>query len=262
MYLEPYQETSRQTMMAQAAGTLGMLGYVGYNNIARYFRTEHSRGINTVPAPLRNTNMVHGRPKGTKKACDQPQFDGLNLSVIASGSVPLYVNNVRLGSELYQRVGRKIYMKNIHFKFWINIDTLPTLQNLCEFILIYDTNPNGASATYANIFKDCNATGATNTIQSGVNLDNRERFAIIRHECFNLNINSTLGRKTSFDESTKANFYQEFFVDLHGLETVFNNLNGGTQADLQTGGLAFFLVCSSSGTDWNYSFSCRLRYYD
>lgn len=56
----------------------------------------------------------------------------------------------------------------------------------------------------------------------------------------------------------------DWFIPLKGLETIYNNTNGGSIADITSGALLFYLVCDADITTgtWNMEYTSRLRFYD
>lgn len=166
------------------------------------------------------------------------------------------------GAELYQRVGRKTYMKSIHIRGWI-LNVATSVQDIGRLIIYYDSQPNGAAPAYAALMQDSNAAGASSTL-SEINLTNRQRFQILRDiPLLFPAVTNTAGVLTNLAyPETDKQFKIDEFIKLKGLETVFNGTNGGTVADITSGAIGMCAVCQTSNNAWELSFTTRLRYYD
>lgn len=201
-----------------------------------------------------------GHPKQELKAFDVALT---NTAVTAAGA---YINSLNVpinGAELYQRVGRKIYMKSIHIRGYLTPNAASAAIQPIRILLFYDSQPNGAApVAVANLIADSNVAGAT-TIYSEINLGNRQRFKILRDTQFLMPETTAAGSITnnSLPDACKQSLHIDQFVKLKGLETVFNGVNGGTVADVQSGALGMLVIAGSNG-DWTFTWQTRMRYYD
>lgn len=184
---------------------------------------------------------------------------------VTSAGPPTVVSNLNVpinGAELYQRVGRKIYMKSLHLRGTVlNIAT--AVQDVLRIIVYYDSQPNAAAPTFANLMQDSNAA-AGSTVFSEINLVNRQRFKILKdHQMITPSCTNTAGVLTNLaypQTDNELNF--DFFIKLKGLESVFNGTNGGTIADITSGALGFVIISGVTNNSWQLTYSTRLRYYD
>jgi len=198
-------------------------------------------------------------PKSELKALDlAEQLTGFTLAgVFTTVNVP--VN----GAELYQRVGRKIYMKSLHIRgFLVNNST--GVQDYGRILVVYDSQPNGATPVLATLLQDSNA-GAATTGLSNLNLANRARFKILRDYPVLLpSVTNTAGVLTNFQmtDQIKSSFNIDMFIKLKGLETEFNGTNGGTIADINSGSIFILTASTLANNGWEFEFQTRLRYYD
>lgn len=200
-----------------------------------------------------------GQPKNELKAFD---VAASNKNFIAAGTFAL-LNNMVAGSEVYNRVGRKTYMKSIRIRGVI-YNILTNIQDTGRIILLYDEQPNGAQPVIADIVQDSNA-GAATTIRSNPNLNNRERFQILRdHTIYFPSVTNTGGVLTNenYNDTEHASYNIDWFVPLKGKETMYNGVNGGTIADIVSGSLYLVVVIQTTDNAWTFSSSSRLRYYD
>lgn len=166
------------------------------------------------------------------------------------------------GAELYQRVGRKIYMKSIHIRGFLQCISTSG-QDMARIIVFYDAQPNAAAPTIAALLQDSNAAAAT-TFLSEINLNNRQRFKILRDHQVLLPSSTLTGAvqtNTSYPE-TDGKLQIDFFIKLKGLEAVYNATNGGTIADITSGSIYIVAMDGVDLSDWELTFTSRLRYYD
>lgn len=183
---------------------------------------------------------------------------GTGTSIAAPLNLP--VN----GAEIFQRVGRKIYMKSIQIKGWIyNKGT--AIQDVGRILLVYDSQTNGAAPLIQNIINNMDGTYATDGL-SMVNLNNRQRFQIIRDHQITLPADTyTAGVLTngpSFNMTNAQAYCINWYIPLKKLETVYNQLNTGNVSDIVSGALWILCVSEADSHHWTFTFNTRLRFYD
>lgn len=199
------------------------------------------------------------QPKAELKASDLP-YTGSQFAV---GGTFQYLNNVVNGSEIYQRTGRKIYMKSLHIKGYIypTIGTGSTDPAFIRMIVLYDAQPNGALPALADVLMDSSAAAATSVV-SELNLNNRERFKILREQMWVMGPNNTI-QQSAIQDGSQCLVVNEF-IKLKKIESIYNATNGGTIADVTSGALIALFLCDTASTTlaWKLAYSARLRYYD
>lgn len=166
------------------------------------------------------------------------------------------------GAELYQRVGRKIYMKSLHIRGIMNSTGVAT-PGLGRIIVYYDSQPNAAVPTIQGLIQDSNVAAGT-TADSEINLINRQRFKILRDYDMILpsaTAAANVGVGTIMDPIYHT-LNINWFIKLKGLETVYNATNGGTIADITSGAIGITAFVDGNATNWAFAYSSRLRYYD
>lgn len=183
------------------------------------------------------------------------------ISTVAGPPTFDILNAVVNGSELYQRVGRKTYMKSIHIRGFIQPSAVAS-ETGGRILLIYDSQPNAAAPLTADVLKDSTAAAAT-TWSSGINLINRQRFKILRDYQVLLGSSTNIaGNAEVIPDPIRNSNNVEFFIKLRGLETIYNATNGGTVADISSGAIFLFFVGDSAANSWQFNYTSRLRYYD
>lgn len=188
-------------------------------------------------------------------------FDLANVNVTFGAAGTFTLLNVPVnGAELYQRVGRKIYMKSLHIRGQV----FPNGNGGIDFgrlIVFYDSQPNAAASNIGTLLQDSNAAAGT-SVTSEINLNNRQRFKILRDMQFMLPNYASADTPNilGYQDQIMQTFNINEFIKLKGLETIFNGANGGTIADITSGSL--YICTYSNNANWSFNFGSRLRYYD
>lgn len=160
-----------------------------------------------------------------------------------------HVNAVVQGADYYKRIGQKINMKSCQLDFTVGAPTSYTVPCVVRWCLIYDRQPNADYPSIGDIFYT--SAGAT-TFNSGVNMQNRNRFSVIRDQRFTLDPAQDLLKPV-----------HEFVKLSH--ETDFNQTNAGTIGDLTTGSLLFMIGYDGTIAEpapTLISWQSRIRYFD
>jgi len=171
------------------------------------------------------------------------------------------------GTDRFERIGRKIRLKNVHVKGKIFPSSLVTTNILPEYLrylIIWDKQPNGVPPVAADLLKDSTLAAVTN-VYSFINLDNRDRFEILRDVSFPC---AAVGlgpyENISPLDEIKPSFNIDQFIPLNGKEMVFNALSAGNAGDITSGALYVVTCCQDLANDskWVMTYSSRTRYYD
>lgn len=167
------------------------------------------------------------------------------------------------GTDYTNRIGRKTMMKSVYIRGRVQLEDAGTLAAVVNsyaqqgrFILFLDLQPNGAVPVVTDLLNTADPA-------SQLNLNNRDRFKIIKDKCFVFDpiAVSTVTTPAGFLNRTVYNF--KVFKKC-SIETIFST-NGGTIADITTGALYMFWIGSQAGgtnTDTNAVVSTRVRYMD
>jgi hypothetical protein len=182
------------------------------------------------------------------------------------------LNGIQQGSGIFNRIGTRIEMKSVKIRGLIR-PIITSVQSSGRMILFYDRQPSsvGTPPTASDLLQDTDQTGTSTTIGSSeININNRDRFAIIRDSTFYFPaVTFTAGVVTNppvwpTPSGTGAFTYNEY-VKLKGLLTQYkSNSNPSTVADIATGSL--WLAWTQHGTptagSWEFDGGVRLRYND
>jgi len=220
-------------------------------------------------------NYARGRLSGGElKAVDYPLAAASVWSVIIDSSPDFQLlNGVQAGAGYFNRIGKRIKMKSIHIVGHI-IPSGNATTNTAEYLrclLVYDRQPGnpGAVPGGTDVLQDRDNVGNTNaTSYAGPNLDNSDRFMIIRDWRIAVPAN---GNAAAISQQTNGIVGQQenkvnWFVDLKGLETVFKQTtNPAGIGDITTGTLLFMTFGSLSAANqpgYIFQGKSRLRFYD
>lgn len=163
------------------------------------------------------------------------------------------------------RIGRKVTIKTIQVRGNVYLEQALTMasgttpQITAKVMLIWDAQPNGTIATVSDIWQ------VAGTPHSYLNLDNRDRFRVLRSEVFTMDamlISSVATQSVAAWNRTQHNF--EWYVKNLNLEVIFNGTNGGTIGDISSGALILAFICdvAASATDTNCKWVSRVRFED
>jgi len=179
------------------------------------------------------------------------------------------INNVDQGTDLFQRVGRKVSGHNIQLRGFVRYETtnaFPTASDLFRIMVIYDTRPNGQDPTIGEIFADSNNAAVTTGL-SFINLNNRDRFRVIMSKTLTpplANVSAQAMLSGSTDAHNNVTWIDEY-LPIKGMETIYNQGKDEGILDIQYG--AFYVVLmavnhSSAQAGPSFEFQTRYRFTD
>ncbi|MDG0901972.1 capsid/nuclear shuttle family protein [Pseudomonas sp. L01] len=219
-------------------------------------------GGNRLPANLRSFG-------GEVKALDSAlqSTSGLN----ATGSVTC-LNLIRAGSSFFNRIGRRVELKNITFSAAVaplRTSTTSTSEYI-RIIVVYDRQTNGANPAIADVLQSVDQAGAnTTTSFSGINLNNRDRFRIFIDERItlpNITVAGAITTSPSVDiDPLKTTFNIKRFVKLGRELTQYKADSApAVVGDIATGGLFLVMLGSAgAGTEaYGLNWESRVRFND
>jgi len=197
-----------------------------------------------------------------------------------TGSI-IGLNFIRAGSSFFNRIGRKIELKNLQLECRLQLvddaagRNPPLAYN--RIIVVYDRQTNGAFPAIQDVLQDVDQAGTNSTdVMSEINLNNRERFTILRDwrfltpDCSTQQVgagNMQMANSTTFPDSMgeQSNGLWKFFIPLKGLNTQYKADSApAVIGDIATGGLYLITFGSlTAGVEaFELLYSTRLRYWD
>jgi len=198
------------------------------------------------------------------KALDIP--DGA-VALNSTGAIAV-LNTIRAGSSFFNRIGRKINLKSLRCNFYVAPIRAQNAIDYVRIMLIYDKQANGAFPTIADIIQSTDQAGTNSTTNmSNANLNNRDRFKILRDQRITLAAVAAgppLQPTNMFDQ-VSPNTNIEWFVKLGGMETQFRADSApAVIGDIATGALLLVTLGDFAlGVEgYEMRVESRLRYWD
>jgi len=209
-----------------------------------------ARNARAVSGILR-TGGFRGPWNGRGAAELKYKDDTLTTNVPTTGTINL-ISGVAAGTDVQQRVGRKMTMKSILLRYFINPVSTATAPSgdVVRVMLVYDTQTNGALPLVADILQNV-------TVQSPMNLNNRDRFKVLYDHWVSMNANLyTAGALTAGSPGTK--FYKTF--KSFSLDTIFSG-TAATIGSIATGAIYIVTVGAANNAS-NFAGETRIRFID
>lgn len=217
------------------------------------------------------------RTRGVEiKTVDMPAINAgadLITKIISTTATFDLLNGIQEGSSFYNRIGRRVHMKSVHFTGQLspNGQAGRSAANGGEYLrcmLVYDRQPNGNFPAISDLLLDYGNDGTSFTTSiSKMNMNNVERFAILRDERLPLNDTTVAGVSTAFGQSLPGVYKGSFnwYVPLKDLETHYkSSTNPAAIGDIATGALYFVtlgnVAVATAGVEMTYN--SRLRFID
>lgn len=211
-----------------------------------------------VPGITRKSGYYGKYPKGggEMKFLDTNIDDAVilqNGTIQNSGTV----NVIAQGTGESQRVGRKVTIKQLHWRYTVsrpeNLSSADLSSgDIVRVILYEDKQCNGSAAAVTDILE-------TNDYQSFRNLANSGRFSILYDKTHDLNLLNGIS-EASNSVSTSAVFRSTQFHKVCHIPIEYNGTNG-TIAEIRSNNLGVLLL-SRDGDKTSFSSVMRLRYFD
>lgn len=215
-------------------------------------------GGNRLPANLRSFG-------GEVKAVDVPSG---NVTLNSTGSITC-LNLISAGASFFNRIGRRIEMKNLTLSAQIKPLRAATGVDYVRVMIVYDRQTNGANPNLADVLQTTDQTGANVTSSySGINLNNRDRFRIFVDERITLgpvDIGIAAGGLSAYVDPIKTTYNIKRFVKLQKELTQFKADSApAVIGDIATGGLFLVTVGQlAAGTEgYRMQVETRVRFND
>lgn len=167
-----------------------------------------------------------------------------------TGTLVLY-NGVAQGSDFTNRIGRKVIVKSIHFKWALTPATVTdSIGDIVRCMLVWDMQNNSATPAVTDIL-------TTADILSGVNLNNRDRFKVLYDKRVVMNPASYTANVITGGNPVTT--YREKYIKCN-YETIFSG-TGATSGSIATGALylMFIDLNTTASTITHYA---RVRFSD
>ena len=213
-----------------------------------------ARLLNRPPAAQRNRGAMAMR--GEKKVID---INTTSFAVETTGTQLQLLNGCAPGSQNFNRIGRKITMKSLQIRGRVQFKDTTGGPTQVRMIVVYDKQPNGAAPTFANIISSQNIAGTIDSLISCFpNLDNRDRFEIIRDRMYESGVIQDTATQAYAAGMPLCTISE--FIPLGARDTQFNAGTAGTIGDITSGSLYVFFIsnqANANGVDVLCAFRTR-----
>lgn len=178
---------------------------------------------------------------------------GISAGMNSTGSVTA-LNLLAVGDDNTTRDGRQITAKSVHIQGFIQPEDQTVNSQLVRWLLVWDSQPNSSTiAAIGDIL-------VTATSISHTNLNNRERFTILRDQRFAVGFVSNVATQ-AYAVGPGVHVVNEF-VPLKELKTTYSGTTAVIGA-IATGALLLVLVgTEAGGTAATFNGQARLRFFD
>lgn len=214
-------------------------------------------------APLPLITPVYPRNRTTRSMLSEKKVLDINAASYAvenTGTIMALLNGCVAGSQNFNRIGRKICLKSLQIRGVWQAGAATVNDTAVRMLIVYDKQPNGAAPTFANVISSQNIAGTVSSlVYDMVNLDNRDRFEIIRDQMHVIQA----GDISSGYFGSPSIVNVDHYVKLGSRETVFNAGAAGTVGDIATGSLyVMFIASQANASGANFVGSFRTRFED
>lgn len=207
-------------------------------------------------------------PKGYSPESKSVDTSGaITMTNAASGNINL-LNGLILGSDRFNRIGRRVRMTGIHLHILVSEAAIANRPPDSYIIgVVYDKEPTTTLPTLADLFENVSAGGvATSNALAHNNLNNSTRFQWLhKHRIFQNPTGAGGGLVGGMLETPVHKMYHEVHIKCD-LGMQFNGGNAGTLADIEKGAL-FIIGYSLNSTGGGggaatLQYSSRVRFSD
>lgn len=207
-------------------------------------KTSKRRGTKRFGRLLSATAM---RPEIKGCDIDLPN-ENIIQDVATNGNIYL-INGLIQGTGSWNRIGRKIEMKNLSAKlsFTLQLANINGTSNavapVLRYLIVYDRQPNkGPIPAFEEIFSELNNAGSqSTTVFSGLTYGQMDRYVILRDKFVCPELAGFMSQAGVAEGALMTHLCEEF-VKLSGLVTEYDTQsNAGTIADITSGALYLIL---------------------
>lgn len=230
---------------------------------SQYWSRKRPRAI-SYKGKFTRKHTYGAAPRGAEaKAYDA--YDAANVGFGVTNVANFFaLNLVTEGTSWKTRVGSRIKMKSIDLHIWPYwaASASATAGGVSRIMLVYDGQPNGAYPATADLLK---SSVPSTTACSPVNLDNRDRFLVLR-EFYMVEPSTTTPVTTASNVGSDVAAQVpchviHWFVKLKAIEAIYK-ASAGAITDIASGALLLVTVTEGTTTGYGLSVSSRLRFYD
>lgn len=204
-----------------------------------------------------------------RKTADVTGLTGSGLVVDAISTTPAIntLNQLFLGTEVYNRVGRKIRMHSLQIRGTIIADSSTPATDWIRIVVVYDRqgDTTGTPPTWGDVFASQNLSGLVTTLPwDYMNSSNFERFQILADDEYSLNNAPTaaVNVATNLTDFTQKIMYKKY-IKLKNLTSHYGQV--GVSASRPTTGAIYLMTLGVNPLATNpyaFAWNARLRFDD
>lgn len=220
-----------------------------------------SKSKKSVKKYKRSSNNIIYKSVGSElKAVDINNAGAPPVTTLLSNIGGIFsLNFIGTGTDIYQRIGRKICMKSIHLKARLVSSGAVAVNDMVRLMIVYDRQANATTGpTAGDLFQMTDPSGATSTtVFDFKNPSNEDRFKVLWDESFSLPQNGVTMNDSVWKNNSRT------YIDKYIKMDAEAHYVGGTNYPT-TGGL-FFVTYGSNAiavAPTNVQWVARLRFTD
>jgi len=220
---------------------------------SRYSSSSSSSSKNSSASLLRST------ANAPETKCQDLEA----VTAFAGAGNILCLNGVVRGTDVNQRIGRRICLKGLLFRGVVQqTGAGSSVSEMLRLMLVYDRQTNGANPAVGDIIQDVNS-GTTDNM-SYMNINNTKRFVVLaKHTWVQATQGTGTNKELANNVSETTSRMCDIFVPakkIKSLITEFNSGVAGDVTDIISGGL--FAVWIGVSGNYSLSWKCRWRWCD
>lgn len=170
---------------------------------------------------------------------------------LAPTAVCTLINGVAVGTDYNTRDGRRIRMKHLTLKFAVyNSGASSSNPDVCRIMIVLDRQANGTVATSAQMLQ-------TNTVFSPMNLDNRDRFLVLKDIMIGTEGATFSGGYVATGNS--KSYVRKVFVPLNRMTTYSGT--AATIGSISTNAL-YLVYNAQNSNQTSITYNSRVRFYE
>lgn len=234
-------------------------------SIARTRNLTYSRGMRSGVSVVRGNLYAPASLHSYNREIKSLDLPLQTIAFTTAGGI-IALNLIAPGSSYFNRIGRKIEMKSLNVNGVITLNAT-TVAGVVRFLIVYDRQANGALPAVQDVIQTTDYLG-TNTlnVQSNINLNNRDRFTILRDmRVFIPSATVTAGVVTNPGDTDPVapTYFMKMFVPLKAMVVQYKS-DSATPVigDIATGSLLFLTIGNTTTGTVQISPEFRLRYTD
>jgi len=242
-------------MAIASEGRLGRWSAYGRSTgTLRRGRTGVYRRQNRISRLSRNLTSQHVEKK---------TIDTVTSGAVDSTGTFILHNQIGLGTDIYQRNGRRVVNKTLQLDYWLSPHTgvsSPTIEYI-RIITFYDRQSNGTNPTIADLLTSTNSVGTAVANSSAfLNPSYYERFIVLRDD--RIALPQVLGTGSfaanTLNQTVKTHF--QHFGKLKDLISHYEVPGGGDEPS--TGSIWTYAVGVQASPQYDVYINSRLRFAD